>query len=166
MGKFLMKYRNLLLLGVLVATMIVSYYLNQEQLAIRTSAVTIPITGAPASSADALSASRQRRDETALADMAALQALCEAENVDETLRQDAALRLAALVDTREKQQDLEEALTASGIAPCVAVLSPGCVTIATEKKALTQEEQALALTLAGIHAGVQPSGVRIICADE
>lgn len=164
MSEKILKYRNVVLLFVLVITLVVSYYVNQADQAVET--VSIPVahpTDLPQTPVDA---ARQQRDATVLADMAALQAMCDAETLDSQLRADAAARLTALVDMREKQVDLEEALSASPLAPCVAVLAPGAVTIVTARAELTEEDQALVQTLAQVHAGVGPAGVRVICTEE
>lgn len=166
MGKVILKYRNLFLLGVLVATLVVSYYVNQDRLLHDVQAVSVPVSSVTSPPATPLEGSRRTRDETALADMAALRTMVDSPSLTDALRADAAARLTALVDAREKQQALEDALSLSGIAPCVAVVSPGCVTVATERTSLTEQETALVLSLACAHTGVEPSGVRLICAEE
>lgn len=165
MSQFLLKYRNLLLLGVLVITLMVSYYANQAQSA-APAAVTIPTARVTAPPATPLEASRRARDETAEADMAALRSLIDTPELDAQTREDAAARLTQLVDAREAETALEAALAASGVAPCVAVVAPGYVTVATGLTALTDEQQALILTLAETHAGVAASGVKVVCAEE
>ena len=49
--------------------------------------------------------------------------------------------------------------------PCVAVVEGGSVTIVTEKDGLTDGESALVITLARAHAGVEPSGVRVMAVE-
>ena len=57
------------------------------------------------------------------------------------------------------------ALCETALAPCVAVVSEGSVTIVTEKEGLTSGETALVMTMAQAHAGVEPSGVRVVTAQ-
>ncbi|MGN0777843.1 MAG: SpoIIIAH-like family protein [Aristaeellaceae bacterium] len=165
MVNWLHKYRNMLLLTLLLVTMAVSYMANQRQMAEEASTVTIPVQEVAAPELTPLEQYRQERDAAALRDMAALEALCAQEKLDEQTRSDAAAQLQRLIDTRQKQTALEGALSSSGIAPCAAVVAQGSVTIVTEKATLTEGERALLLTMAQSHAGVEPSGVRVITAD-
>ncbi|MGN0745173.1 MAG: SpoIIIAH-like family protein [Aristaeellaceae bacterium] len=166
MGNWIHKHRNLLLLALLLTTMAVSYLVNQRQLAEDASAVTIPVTEVIAPTATPIEQYRQERDAAALQDMATLEKLCAQEGLDAQTRADAAALLQRLIDVRQKQTALEGALTGSGIAPCAAVVTEGSVTIVTEKETLTGGETALLLTMAQTHAGVEPSGVRVITAGE
>lgn len=166
MGNWIHRHRNLLLLALLLTTMAVSYLVNQRQLAQEASAVTIPVTEVIAPTAAPIEQFRQERDAAAVRDMAALEALCAQENLDAQTRADAAAQLKRLIDVRQKQTALEGALLESGIAPCAAVVAEGSVTIVTEKATLTDGETALLLTMAQTHAGVEPSGVRVITAGE
>ena len=166
MDNWIHSHRNLLLLALLLTTMAVSYLVNQRQLAQEASAVTIPVTEVAAPTAAPIEQYRQERDAAALKDMAALEALCAQDNLDAQTRADAAAQLQRLIDVRQKQTALEGALLESGIAPCAAVVAEGSVTIVTEKATLTDGETALLLTMAQAHAGVEPSGVRVITAGE
>lgn len=166
MGKFIQKYRNPLLLALLLVTMAVSYFMQQKRLSDETTTVSLPIEQVLTTPTSKLEEFRQKREETLLADMAALQSLCDQEKLDDQTRKDAADQLQALVSMREKQVALEGALTESGVYPCVAVVSDGSVTIVTEKADLSSGESALVLTLAKAHASVDPSGVRVITASE
>lgn len=166
MTKFLIQYRNTLLFALLVLTMVVSYCLQQERLAVQTSTVQIPMVQTTVGPIGKLDICRAQREETALTDMAALQALCESVNSDAQTRADAANRLKSLVDNREKQAALECALAENGIAPCLTILAPGCVTIVTDKPGVSSDDQAQVFALARLHAGIEPSGVRIICGND
>lgn len=166
MTDFLKKHRNALLLTLLTVTLAVSWFFNRQRLTEAAATVSLPVTqvtGAPVSRLDAY---RAQRDEQALTDMAALQALCDQDALDAQTRQAAADQLREMVARRESQIALEGALVESGVYPCVAVLSPGSVTIVTEKADLTGGESALVLTLAKAHAGVEPSGVRVMTAQD
>ena len=165
MGNWIHKHRNLLLLALLLTTMAVSYLVNQRQLAQEASAVTIPVTEVSAPTAAPIEQFRQERDAAALKDMAALETLCAQDNLDAQTRADAAAQLKRLIDVRQKQTALEGALLESCIAPCAAVVAEGSVTIVTEKATLTDGETALLLTMAQTHAGVEPSGVRVMAAE-
>ena len=165
MTRFLLKYRNTLLFALLVLTMVVSYCVQQERLAVQTSTVSIPMVQTTAGPTGKLEVCRAQREETALSDIAALQALCDAENIEAQTRADAANRLKSLIDDREKQASLECALAESGLAPCLAVLAPGCVTIVTEQQDISPDARNQVLTLAKLYAGIEPAGVRLICGD-
>lgn len=159
------KHMNLILIVALLVTMVVSYAANQRRLTAETSAVSLPVVSVTASPS-ALEEYRRRREETTLQDMAALQALCEAEQLDSLTRGDAAAQLQQLIARREQQSALEGALTQSGLSPCVAVLAEGSVTIVTGKEKVSEAESALVMTLAQTHTGVKPAGVRIITASN
>ena len=98
-------------------------------------------------------------------DIAALTALIQQSDMDERTRQDAADTLQDIVRNRECQQALEDALSATALAPCAAVVSGGSVTIVTAKNAITPEDSALVLALAQAHAGAAPEDVRILTAE-
>ena len=167
MGELLKKYRNPILVAVLLLTMAASYFVNQSRLAQGAETVTLPVTTQQDGQATgALQTYRAKREETALSDIAALQALCDQDKLDQTTREDAAKQLQTLVDLREKQAALESALSTSGMGECVVTLSPGAVTIVTEKATLSSGESALILTLCKTHADVEPSGVRVITAGD
>lgn len=159
------KNLNLILIGVLLATMVVSYAANQRRLAEESSTVSLPVVKV-AEPSSALETYKAQREETALADMAALQSLCEQESVEQATRNDAAVQLQTIVARRQQQSALEGALVQSGLSPCVAVITEGSVTIVTGKESISSAESALVMTLAQAHAGVQPSGVRIITAGR
>lgn len=165
MNQFLVKYRNYFLFVALLATLAVSYFAHQERLLQASATVSLPVEQVTASPSGKLEEFRLRRDESLQTDMAALQALCGQDNLDAQTREDAAAKLQALIDTRQAQLALEGALTQSGVYPCLAVISPGSVTIVTEKATLSDGESALVMTLAQAHAGVEPSGVRVMTAD-
>ena len=166
MGNWIHKHRNLLLLALLLTTMAASYLVNQRQMAQDASTVTIPVTEVAAPTATPIEQYRQERDAAALTDMAALESLCAQESLDAQTRADAAAQLKRLIDARQTQTAPAGALLESGIAPFAAVVSEGSVTIVTEKATLTSGETALLLTMAQTHAGVEPSGVRVITAGE
>lgn len=165
MNQFLAKYRNYFLFVALLATLAVSYFAHQERLLRASATVSLPVEQVTASPSGKLEEFRLRRDESLQTDMAALQALCDQDNLDAQTREDAAAKLQALIDTRQAQLALEGALTQSGVYPCLAVISPGSVTIVTEKATLSDGESALVMTLAQAHAGVEPSGVRVMTAN-
>ena len=166
MLEIIKKNLNPILIGVLLATMVISYAANQRRLSEATATVSLPVLSVTAPPGSALETYRRQREETALADMAALQALCGEESLDEDARAGAANQLQQLIARREQQSALEGALAQSGLSPCVAVITEGSVTIVTEREDVSAAESALVMTLAGAHAGVSPSGVRIITAGR
>lgn len=165
LGELLTKHRNIFLSGLLTSTLIVSWYANRQQATATSATVCIPVTETVASPLSPLESCRQQRDQEALRDMAALEALVNQPLLDESTREAAADRLQMIVDARQTQSALESAMSASSLAPCVAVVSGGNVTIVTEKDAVTDKDSALVLTLAEAHAGAKPENVRIITAD-
>lgn len=165
LGKWLTKYRNVFLLALLTLTLVVSGYANQQRVKAASSTVSIPVVETAAQSLSPLETCRQQRDQEALQDMAALEALVNQPLLDEATRESAADHLAVLVGNRQAQSALESALSGSSLHPCVAVVSSGSVTIVTEKSAVTEKDSALVLTLAAAHTGASPENVRIITAE-
>lgn len=166
MMAFIRKHRNSLLLLCLLLTLAVSWLATSRRLAQSAATVSLPVEPVSAVPAGRLEQFRARREEAFLADAASLQALCDQDSLSATTREDAARQLQQLVSTRETQLALEGALAQSGLYPCVAVVSEGSVTLVTEKETLSDGESALLLTLAQAHAGVAPSGVRVMTAES
>lgn len=164
-GDFITRHKNLLLALLLLATMLVSSLSNQERLAQEAATVSLPVVEPYGEPAGKIELFRQQRDAASLQNMTALQALIDQPELDLQTRTEAAGQLRAMVDAREKQIALEGSLLESGIQPCVAVISAGQVTIVTEKAALTDDETALLMTMAQLHAGAAPSQVSVITTD-
>lgn len=164
LGELLTRHRNAFLLALLITTLAVSGYANQERLQAASATVSIPVTEVSAQPVSALEAYRQQRDQTALTDMAALEKLCAQTTLDAPTRESAAAQLQEIIDARQSQSALEGALAGSSLSPCVAVVSGGSVTIVTEKATVTDKDCALVLTLAAAHVGAAPENVRIITA--
>lgn len=162
LGELLTKHRNAFLLILLVATLIISGYVNQEEPQATSASVDIPVTEVAAQPVSALEAYRQQRDQEAKADIAALEKLISQTTLDASTREAAADQLQEIIDNRQGQSALEGALSGSSLYPCVAVISGGSVTIVTEKSAVTDKESALVMTLAAAHVGASPEKVRII----
>lgn len=166
MTEFILKHRNALLLLCLLVTLAASWFFTNRRLTEAAATVSLPVEPVSAPVASHLDAFRARQEEAYRSDTAALQALCDQENLSSATREDAAAQLRRMVDTRQTQLALEGALAQSGVSPCVAVISPGSVTVVTEKASLSDGESALVMTLAQTHAGVEPSGVRVMTAGE
>lgn len=166
MMDFIRKHRNALLLGCLLLTLAVSWLATSHRLEEAAATIALPVEQVTAAPSGSLEQFRAKREETTLSDMAVLEKLCAQENLSASTREDAARQLQRLIAAREAQLALEGALTQSGISPCVAVVGEGSVTIVTDKADLSDGESALVLTLAQTHAGVAPSGVRVITASE
>lgn len=164
LGEWLTKHRNAFLLTLLIATLAVSGYTNRQRLKDSGTTVSIPVTEVAAQPISALEAYRRQRDQTALADLAALEKLCAQQTLDASTREAAAAQLQAMIADRQGQSALEGALAGSSLAPCVAVVSNGSVTIITEKVSITEKDSALVMTLAAAHVGVAPENIRIITA--
>lgn len=159
---FLIRHRNLLLIVLLAATLAVSSAANRRRLEEARETVSLPVM----QTKSAIAVYKAEQSSTYLSDVAALQAVSADTTLDPATREAAAARLTQLVADREAETALETALSQSSLAPCAAVVSGGSVTIVTEKAALTQEDAALAMTLAVAHAGVAAGDVRIVTAPE
>lgn len=164
--EFIRKHINALLLACLLITLAASWFFTNQRLTEAAATVSLPVEQVSVPTASRLEEFRARREETTLADIATLQTLCDQENLADATRQDAAAQLQRIVDTRQAQLALEGALVQSGVAPCVAVITEGSVTVVTEKPSISDGESALVMTLAQAHAGIAPSGVRVITANE
>lgn len=154
------RHRNLLLFTLLLTTLLACSLTRQR--ASDSHAVSLPLAQTSTVPTDPVSIFRQQRDDAAMADMAALQKLVDQTDLDDQTRYEAAAQLQSIVDAREKQTALEGALLNSGMYPCVAVVSTGSVTIVTQKETLSDAETALLMTMAQVHAGADPSAVRVI----
>lgn len=164
-GDWITRHRNLLIVLLLLATMVVSSLANQERLAQEAATVSLPVAEPFEEPAGKIETFRRQRDAASLQDIAALQALIGQEQLDQQIRAEAAAQLQAIIDAREKQLALEGTLMESGFFPCVAVVSAGQVTIVTEKSGLSDDDAALLLAMAQLHAGVQPAQVSVIATD-
>ena len=153
----------LLLAAILTLTLGISIVCNRWG-SQNTSTVTIP-TLSTAANVSALDAYRSERAHQYATDLAALQKLCDTETLESALRSDAARRITHMVAYREQQLALEGALTDSPLSPCIAVVTEGSVTVVTSKETITDTDAALVISLAQVHAGVKPDGVRIITAQ-
>lgn len=162
LGEWLTKHRNAFLLTLLITTLAVSGYAHRQQLMDSVTTVSIPVTEVAAQPVSALEAYRQQRDQTALADLASLEKLCAQQSLDASTREAAAAQLQAMIADRQGQSALEGALAGSSLAPCVAVVSNGSVTIVTGKTDITEKDSVLVMTLAAAHVGAAPENIRII----
>lgn len=165
-GDFLTKHKNAFLGLILLLTLVISGLSARNRLAEAPSAISIPVVEAAASGLSPMDVFRQEREQTMREDMAALQALCDQDDLASTDRSDAASRLQSLVECREAQLAIEGALVQSSLSPCVAVVSPGKLTLVTGKASISERDTALVTTLAMTHAGVSPAGVQIITAEN
>ena len=164
-GEWITRHRNLLLILLLLATMVISSMANQDRVEQEAATVSLPVVEPYAEPAGKVELFRQQRDAASLQDMAALQALVNQEQLDPLLRAEAAAQLQALVDAREKQLALEGALLESGLYPCVAVISGHQVTVVTGRADLTDSDTALLMAMAQLHIGALPAQVSVITAD-
>ena len=164
-GEWITRHKNLLLVLLLLATMVVSSLANQERLEQEASTVSLPVVEPYAEPAGKIELFRQQRDAASLRDMAALQSLIDQTQLDQQTRAEAAEQLRSLVDAREKQLALEGSLLQSGVYPCVAVVSAGQVTIVTGKSTLTEDETSLLMTMTQLHTGAQPAQVSVMTVD-
>ena len=162
LGELLTKHRNAFLILLLAATLALSSLTGQPA---APATVDIPVTEVAAAPVSVLQAYRMQRDQEALSDIAALEALIAQPLLEASTREDAAARLQEIIDCRQAQSAVEGALVSSSLGPCVAVLSNGSLTIVTEKAEITKKDSALVLTLAAAHTGVGPENIRIITAN-
>lgn len=166
MGNWLHKHRNMLLITLLALTLTASCLANQHYMEEIAPTVSLPVMQTTQAPLSYIEQYRKERDASALKDMAALETLVNQADLDPQTRADAAAQLQRMVSQRQKQTALEGALVQSGVYPCAAVVEEGSVTIVTGKADLSDGETALVLTMAQLHAGVLPSGVRVITADS
>ena len=172
MFSFMKKHKNLIFLCVLLLTLAGSYLWNQYQLG-ELKTVSLPITrtdgdsSTPASSVlkTPLAAYQEKREATRQADMAALEALASNDKVDQAARDQAQEELREVIRCREKELAIEGTLTGAGLAPCVAVVQRGAVTVLVEKKELTQTEATMILTLSAAQTGEVPENIRIMAGN-
>jgi hypothetical protein len=169
MFAFLKKHKNLIFLCVLLLTLAGSYLWNQYQLEeLKTVSLPISRTGGdsptptPSVVRTPLAEYQVKREATRQADMAALETLASNEKVDQAARDQAQEELQEVIRCRECELAIEGALTGAGLAPCVAVVQRGAVTVLVEKKELSQTEATMILTLATAHTGEVPENIRII----
>ncbi len=161
---WLTKYRNVFLLVLLVGTLCASSLYQQQRLEDGSQRVSIPVIATGGNATDPLAAYRQTRDSAYLADKASLERLCDQDALDRQTREHAADRLQALVTQHQAALALEGALLTSDLAPCVAVVTAGSVTVVTGKEDLTDQDSALVLSMAKAHADASPADVQIITA--
>ncbi len=165
------KHKNLIFLCVLLVTLAGSYLWNQYQLQ-GAQTVSLPIKRTEGDAAPTASITKtplatyqEKREATRQADMAALETLATNEKVDQTVRDQAQEELLEVIRCRETELAIEGALTGAGLAPCVAVVQRGAVTVLVEKKELTQTEATMILTLTAAHSGEAPENIRIMAGD-
>ncbi len=172
MMSFFKKYRNLIFLSVLLLTLAGSYMWNQYQLT-GSKMVSLPMSRTAGVNATPtvtviktpLAAYQEKREATRKEDMAALETLAANAQVDQTARDQAHDELMEVIRCRENELAIEGALTGAGLAPCVAVVQRGAVTVLVEKKELTQTEASMILTVAAAHSGEAPENIRIMAGD-
>ena len=154
---------NLILIVLLMLTMAVASFANQRRAERQSSAVSLPVTRTD-SSGGAVETYREQRESEDERELSALETLSQQDALDVQTREDAAALLQQLVARREQQSALEKALNSTALAPCVAVVGDGCVTVVTQQASVTSAQTALVMSRARAHAGVEPSGVQVIVA--
>lgn len=157
------KHRNLFLILLLVTTLAIGANASRDQL--HSPTVEIPVMAVTSPTLSPLESYRQQRDQQTLTDIAALEKLIAQSTLDTDTKEDAAVRLQAMIAARQAQSALEGSLCGSSLAPCVAVLAGDALTIVTEKADINKKDTTLVLTLAAAHAGIRPENVRIITAE-
>lgn len=155
------RRKNTLLFIVLLASMAVSCLVTIRRLESESAPVSLPVTfvAGQASDIDGLRHEVKAEED---ADLAALREISRNELLDAATRESAAAQLSAMIARRESHSALEAALSSTSLAPCTVILTEGSVTVVTAKETISQAESAMVVTLADTHAGVEPSGVRII----
>ncbi|MBQ2954776.1 MAG: SpoIIIAH-like family protein [Clostridia bacterium] len=161
--RFILRHRRLLLIALLSVTLLLGSEANRLRLQEEAIVTSLPVTHTEA--ATAVSAHATLQEDQHARDVEALSALIARDDLDALTRQDAAAQLSAMVANREGRLALEEALSATALAPCSAVVAGGSVTVVTAKAEITPEDSALVLTLAAAHCGAAPEDVRILPAE-
>lgn len=163
-GEFITRHRHLLLIALLTVTLLVSSSANRHRLENSAIVTSVPVGRITDPAAQAVAAYITDRDAAHHQDVEALTQLIAQEDLDARTRQDAASQLASLIHCREARDAIEEALSGTDLSPCAAVVTRNAVTLVTAKAAPTDEDAALVMTLASVHAGVSMEDVRIITA--
>lgn len=153
--------KNTLLFLLLIASMAVSSIITIRRLEEESSPVSLPVTFVNTQES-AVEVFRREQDDAEEADLSALREISQNELLDASTREAAASQLQDMIHRRELKAALEAALSTTALAPCAVVLTDGSVTVITGKDTLTPGESAMVVTLAHSHAGVEPSGVRVI----
>lgn len=159
------RWKNAIILSLLLVTLAVSSLHNQHRLGESTPTVAIPVAAA-SRTLSVLEAFKAERDQAHQADLAALEALLSQEGLDDRTREDAAIRIQTLVSNRQAQLAVEGALLESRLAPCVAVIAGGSLTIVTDRQDITEADSALVLAVAAAHTETSPENIKIMTANE
>ncbi len=109
-----------------------------------------------------LSAQRTLRETAYQQDRAALLALTENTDLTAQTREDAAARLARMVEEHQAELDMEEALRAVGFDPCLLLLENNTLTVMVKGQALTSTQSATILSLCAAHTDVQVENIRVM----
>lgn len=161
---FITRHKRLLLFAMMLVTLAVSSFANQQRLEGGAAVTSLPVMQTTPS-AEPVMAYLDDRAAAYRRDIDALTALIQQEELDSRTREDAAAQLQALIEAHTASSALEEALASSALAPCAAVLSGGSLTLVTACTSVSEADTALVLTLAAAHAGVAPENVRIRTAE-
>ena len=161
-GSFITRHRRLLMLSLMLMTLLVCSTVNRLRLEGDAALTSLPVMRTQTNDASAVMAYIDERDAAYQQDVAALTALINQESLDVRTREDAAAQLQSLVADHTARAALEEALSATSLSPCAAVISGGSLTLVTTNANISQEETALLLTLAAAHAGISAENVRIL----
>lgn len=156
---FLVRHKNPLMLLLLAVTFFAGLQANRERLQAQPASVDIPITQVTTPAGNPLEHFRQQRDAQASVTLSALEDLCAVDDSAPAL-------LRELLADRQQQLTMEGALLNSALAPCIAVVSKGSLTIVTQKTSLTASDMTLVLTLAAAHTDVPAENIRIITAES
>lgn len=156
---FILRHRRMLLIALLSVTLLVSSEASRRQLQQDAVFTSLPIQRTYSSPAAAFAASCSDQHDR---DVAALRALIDRDDIDDVTRNDAADLLASMISDRTRQRALEDALAATSLAPCAAVVTGDSVTLITGKERITPAESALVITLAALHCGAEAENIRIL----
>lgn len=162
-ASLLTRHRSLFLIVLLTATLAASSAANQRRLSEGRQTTPLPVMRTDAGeSVEVFSAGQT---DAYLAEIAALQALVQQEQLDQRTREDAAARLTALIADHEAASALETALASTSLAPCAAIVTGDTVTLLTHSADFSDADAALLVTLAAAHASADPSNVRIMSVE-
>ena len=98
-------------------------------------------------------------------DIAALQALVDNPENDETVRKQAAQQIARLVENHQTELAIEEALIGAGFAPRLVVMQGDSITVSLSSAELSGTDGVTILSLCVSHSDVAVENIRIMTAD-
>lgn len=109
---------------------------------------------------------RSARESAYDKDMAALQELIGRDEVDGTVREQAAQQLSRMVKNHQTELAIEEALQAAGYSPCLVVMQGDAITVNLLGAELSGTGGVTVLSICVAHSDVPVENIRIMTAAQ